>query len=198
MEILEYFKRDFKETEQEIRKQIEEGMEPIFEEEREKGYAECALEVCDEVSIMTARQKEDLRIKCLAELKKIEQEARQIWDRQIRKMTIFHIGTFYFMFFGSILTVFLLGLRLWTPTIISSIVVLVVFIISRISSIYAKIMAVFISAWKASEKLFILYNRYGRTEATLKMADYRGFSKKQIEERRWIFSTTHATIIPPS
>jgi|GEM_PF-5214276 len=196
MGIFRYFERELRDVKHEIRRRIEEQAEFVFEEERENGYVECMLEICDDVEIMTHEQKESLRLECLRELNVLRREIESLWEKQIDRTARFQVGTNIFILVGLIATALMFIFGYYNSAIFSITIIVAVIMISKINALYSQIMYFFTATWAISDQLLVTYNKYGRTEAALKLADWRDFSKNITDERKWIFSTTHKVEAP--
>ena len=182
------FQKELREIKRKVRLEIEKKAEAEFEEARAKGYAECMLEICDDVEIMTSQQKESLRISCLLDLDFLRKEIDRTWERQVNRIAVSRVGRDIWF---SIVIVTFLFFAFSGKRVFFGIVLLVLF-----AALALKALSDYTTVCFATDILLINYEKYGRTEAALHLADAHHLSRSLFENKTWIYTTSHK-ITPP-
>lgn len=193
MGIKSLFYTDFRKTKQIYRREFEFEVEATLEEERVDGYARQALECVERVGMLTNDEKENLRIEMLRKLDLKHDEITGLIDTFISRSSWFVIIFDTIVRITIIVAIIaaILGRFDLVPTILLFLFVL--FMISQIKSLFARISYVFAGGERIFDILLDLYYIYGEIEAVLFFADYRGLSRANDNQKIWIYTTSHKT-----
>lgn len=192
MSLKRLFFHDLNETKLLIRRRIEEEAEATFENERRKEYALGALEFGEDIMLMTNAQKEERRIKYLKELELRRTTINMLWERMIERTAKFQISIDIFNFVGLIAGLLALVFGFFEAGIVLFIAILIVFLFSKTPRLFQIVMYLACGSGHISDMLLEEYSQYGRLEAAITFADYRGFYLSGGDGRKkWIFTPSH-------
>lgn len=185
------FLLDINETKRLIRSRIEEEAEECFENERIDGYATGAIDFGEDISLLLPHQKEELRVRSLADLKSIRNSICYLWEKMICRTAGFQVWvdfTTKLTFVASIVCVFL---KIYQLALIFVLISLILYLFTKSNTVFSKVMFIVCGSCFVSDRLLGLYNRYGRTEASIHFADYRNLSHIDDQRDIWVFTTSH-------
>lgn len=191
MSLKRLFLMDINETKQMIRDRIETQAEQAFEDERLNGFSIGAIEFGDDVSELVPEQKEELRIRSNKDLKIIQNEIVLLWGDLIERTANFQVGTDIAIKVSFIASVLCVVLKFYESALVLVSASLALYLISKTKRLFPQIMYILCGSFVISDKLLVLYHKYGRLEAAILFADYRNLSHITEHRKIWVYTTSH-------
>ena len=191
MGIKRLFCADLNETKRIIRDRIEDEVEGTLEEERAESFSLNTVELCDSISCMATQQKEVMRIDTVRQLEDQRSKIIALWELFIMRTALFQILTDAFAKIWAIITIIAFLLKLYGVAITALLIALVFIIMPLFGDLYSQVSYITTGSGWIFDTLLKEYNRYGRLEARLFLADYRGLANFKREQKNWIYTTTH-------
>ena len=191
MGIRRLFCADFDETKRIIRDRVQVEVENTLEEEREESFSLNTIELCDSISCMATQQKEVMRIDTLRQLEDQRFKIIALWELFITRTALFQIWTDIFSRVGIIIAVIAFFCKIYGIAIVAFFFAMIFIVISLSENLYSQASYLATGSGRIFDMLLEEYNRYGKLEARLFLADYRGLSHFKKGQKRWIYTTTH-------
>ena len=196
MSIKRLFCADLNETKRIIRDRIEGEVEGTLEDERKEAFSLNAIELCDSIACMATQQKEVMRIDTLKQLDEQRSRIITLWELFITRTALFQIWTDIFAKVGVIAAVVAFFLKAYGVALAIFAFALIFILMPLFGDLYSEISYITTGSGLIFDTLLEEYNRYGKLEARLFLADYRGLSHFKRDQKRWIYTTTHIIEAP--
>jgi hypothetical protein len=174
-----------------LRKEIETEIEENLEHERDDAFTTGVLEYCDKICLMGQKQKEVLRVDTLRSLDDQKSKIIALWELYVDRTVAFSIWFDIYMYTGVFFSIVTLFLKLYVIMAVFLAFSILMAIASHSPAIYVKLCYFFTGTGGIIKKLFTKYNRYGKLEAKLTLADDCDFLDFKREYKKWLYTTSH-------
>ena len=174
-----------------LRKEIETEIEENLEHERDDAFATGVLEYCDRISVIGQKQKEVLKADTIRKLDDQRIKIVALWELYVDRTIAFSIWFDVYMYSGVFLSIMTLLLKLYVIMAVFLTFSILMAIASHSPAIYVKLCYFFTGTGGIIKKLFTEYNRYGKLEAKLTLADDLDFLDFKREYKKWLYTTSH-------
>ena len=196
--IVLFFRDDIEMTKRLIRERIGQEAEGIYENARAYEYVSSKAELSEDLTKMSGKEKEMIRIEMLKDMEKIRDEIYQLWELLIFRTAKFQVAVDSSWKIALLAAIICLLFGFFMPALVLTIFSEVVWVFSHLKHCFQIVMYVVAGTWWISDELYLQYEEYGRREASLYLADYRHFSTDEDDSKpkSWIFTSSHKTTSP--
>lgn len=191
MNVQKIFVSYIDEAKEMLRKEIETEIEENLEQERDDAFIIGVLEYCDRICLIGQKQKEVLRVDTLRSLDDQRFKIIALWELYVDRTVAFSIWFDVYMYTGVFFSIVTLFLKLYVIMAVFLAFSILMAIASHSPTIYVKLCYFFTGTGGIIKKLFTEYNRYGKLEAKLTLADDCDFLDFKREYKKWLYTTSH-------